>query len=416
MNSKGYPMKKLALILVAMLGVTLTGCASNPLMRSARATSTDSADAMSQALAEAHQANQAPSAATASAVPDAVTQALLPTLAPTPAAKNKTPERFNVNASNLPVRAFFQSLVQGTDTNVVVHPDVSGNISLQLKGVTLDQVMQVVSDMYGYQIRQRGNLYRVLPGGLQTRMFHIDYLYFKRKGGSEIQVSAGQVTSVGNNSSSSGNSNFANSSSNRNNGSVASSVVGTRITTETESDFWHDVNQAVGMIVGDGQGRKVITTPDAGLLVVRAMPDELDAVQHYLESTQLIMKRQVVLEAKILEVQLSQGYQQGIDWSNMASLTDSVDANGDPKQYLATALGAKAITNPDIGGVFSASLRLGDFSTLIQLLGKQGNVQVLSSPRISTVNNQKAVIKVGSDEFFVTDIDFNNNNNVNSHR
>ena len=73
-------------------------------------------------------------------------------------------------------------------------------------------------------------------------------------------------------------------------------------------------------------------------------------------------------------------------------------------------MAGQAIQTSDIGGLFSASVRAGDFTGLIELLGEQGNVQILSSPRISTVNNQKAVIKVGTDEFFVTDIDFDDNN------
>ncbi|MBS3805789.1 MAG: pilus (MSHA type) biogenesis protein MshL, partial [Oleiphilaceae bacterium] len=66
----------------------------------------------------------------------------------------------------------------------------------------------------------------------------------------------------------------------------------------------------------------------------------------------------------------------------------------------------RAVSGGDAGGVFSASIETGDFTGVIDLLGRQGNVQILSSPRISTMNNQKAVIKVGSDEFFVTDIEF----------
>src|SRR5690606_27423394 len=80
--------------------------------------------------------------------------------------------------------------------------------------------------------------------------------------------------------------------------------------------------------------------------------------------------------------------------------------------FTAQSLAGQTITASDIGGLFSASVRAGDFSGLIQLLGKQGNVQILSSPRIATVNNQKAVIKVGTDEFFVTDIDFDENNSA----
>ena len=388
----------------------LAGCASHPLMQSSQATSTASVKAINQTLSEAGRSTSAPSSSPA--LPGNVAQALLPPLQSN-TAPAQSEGQFDVNADNLPVRLFFQSLVKGTNYNVVVFPNVKGKVSLQLHNVTLPEVMQVVSQMYGYDIERSGNLYRVRAGGLQTRIFHIDYLDFKRKGKSEVQVSSGQVTQVDNNNSSSGSGGSTGNTTGSGNNDV-NRVIGTRITTETDSDFWHDLNNAVTTLVGNGDGRKVITNPDAGLLIVRAMPNEIDTVRDYLQRTQLIMQRQVILEAKILEVELDKGYQQGIDWTDFHAMTSQLDSNGNPTHSYSLGVNSPTVTNPDIGGVFSAALRVGDFQSLIQLLGKQGNVQVLSSPRVSTVNNQKAVIKVGTDEFFVTNIDFNNLNNANA--
>jgi MSHA biogenesis protein MshL len=78
--------------------------------------------------------------------------------------------------------------------------------------------------------------------------------------------------------------------------------------------------------------------------------------------------------------------------------------NLDPEN-LAPILGT---ASEAFGGVFTLALELGDFTSFIELLKTQGNVQILSSPRVSTMNNQKAVIKVGSDEFFVTEIETQN--------
>ncbi len=148
------------------------------------------------------------------------------------------------------------------------------------------------------------------------------------------------------------------------------------------------------------------------MAVVRADAKTLSSVKNYLERAELILTRQVILEAKILEVSLSKGYQQGIDWS-FSDSSSSLDSNGDPKRGLGLLQTAQNITS-EAGGVFASVIKLNDFQATISLLGTQGNVQVLSSPRIATVNNQKAVIKVGSDEFYVTDIDFESNNDTNS--
>ncbi|WP_276680376.1 pilus (MSHA type) biogenesis protein MshL, partial [Thalassolituus oleivorans] len=120
-----------------------------------------------------------------------------------------------------------------------------------------------------------------------------------------------------------------------------------------------------------------------------------------LEQTELSVQKQVLIEAKIIEVTLSDGYQAGINWSTIAAQTGNNDVWASQSSV--------ALANPDlIGGIFSLNVDVGDFTGALSLLETQGDVEVLSSPRIATVNNQKAVIKVGSDEFFVTDVSSTN--------
>tara|TARA_B100000519_G_scaffold191096_1_gene191160 strand:+ start:1585 stop:3342 length:1758 start_codon:yes stop_codon:yes gene_type:complete len=395
------------------LSLVLTACSNNPLMRSATATSTDAADAIDQSLEEATQPEPAAPASTeASApLPADVSAALLPSLS----GGADLDERFDVNARGVPAASFFESLVDGTRYNVVIHPDVTTSIDLRLGDVTVPEVMDIAGDLYGLDIRRNGRLFRVQADQVQTRMFPIDYLHFKRRGGSETRVSSGQVTSSRDNSgrstgTRSGNYDRAGDSSN-NSSRETRSLVGTTISTETASDFWQDIQNALSMIV-DGDGEQVIVNPGAGLVMVRAGARDLELVEEYLRRTELIMQRQVILEAKILEIALNESYQQGINWSDIHSASSVVASDGLPAEFTAQALAGQAIQTSDIGGLFSATIREGSFTALIELLGGQGNVQILSSPRISTVNNQKAVIKVGTDEFFVTDIDFYNNNSA----
>ena len=367
---------KSLLPVMAALGILLAGCAGNPLMQSGTASSTDSAEQIEEALEEARE--QTPDEA--QRTPDEVTDALMPDMN---AAQSGEPseERFNVNARELPASTFLESLVEGSPYNVVVHPEVTGSISLRLDQVTVPEVMDLVADMYELDIQRNGRIFQVRPGGLQTRVFQIDYLDMVRTGGSETQVRSGQISSSDDGD--------------------GGSLVGTSITTETESDFWNSLTRSLEMIVGQEDGRNVVTTPGAGMIVIRATPDELRSVEDYLRRTDLISKRQVILEAKVMEVVLEEGYQQGIDWGYV----DQISSSG-PSSSIAAGQTGGSVSADSSGGVFSSALQIGDFDTLIRLLGQQGNVQVLSSPRISTVNNEKAVIKVGSDEFFVTDLDF----------
>ena len=287
-------------------------------------------------------------------------------------------ERFDISAEALPAKDFFMGLVQGTAYNMIVHDAVGGTISLELKDVTVDEVMKAIQRVYGYEYSRSGNLYQVLPASLQTQIFQINYLDIQRDGTSDTQVSAGSVSNSGDNSSS-------------------DEVIGTRISTKTSTNFWGTLQTTLDTIV-TGEGRKVVVTPQTGVIVVRALPSELSTVRDYLAQAELILHRQVVIEAKILEVTLNNGFQAGVNWTALGELS-----TGKTALFSQSSTG---LTNADaIGGIFKADLSLGDFTAVIELLGSQGDVQVLSSPRVSTVNNQKAVIKVGTDEFFVTEVE-----------
>ncbi|WP_286240539.1 pilus (MSHA type) biogenesis protein MshL [Neptuniibacter halophilus] len=308
--------------------------------------------------------------------PPPLAPALLPPLSLQQPALDE--ERFDITAEALPARDFFMGLVQDTRYNMIVHEQVGGSISLSLKDVSVDEVMQAVHRVYGYEYSRSGNLYQVLPASLQTEIFQINYLDIQRDGTSDTQVSAGSVTAAGTNS-------------------TSEEVIGTRISTKTATNFWGNLSSTLQTIV-TGEGRKVVVTPQTGVVVVRALPSELATVRDYLSQAELILHRQVVIEAKILEVTLNSGFQSGVNWSILGE-------PGEGNTALFSQSSQTLSNADDIAGIFTADLSIGDFTAVIQLLQSQGDVQVLSSPRVSTVNNQKAVIKVGTDEFFVTEVE-----------
>ncbi|WP_243879882.1 pilus (MSHA type) biogenesis protein MshL [Shewanella algae] len=326
------------------------------------------------------------------------------------AAPVQTERRFDVSANDVDARVFFPSLVEGTPFSVAVHPQVSGNISLSLKGVTLSEALQVVQDIYGYEISREGRILRVYPAGLRTETFPVNYLYMERIGLSLTSVSSGRISDNNNNNNSNNNlnngnnSNFSNNRSNNNgNDQNSNNTNGTFISSRTKTDFWGELQKTLESILGSsGDGRSVVVTPQAGLVTVRANPDELRQIRSFLSTAESHLQRQVILEAKILEVTLSDGYQQGIQWQDVLG---SALANGNTKVNFGTSEGSfgDQITEA-IGGVTSLSLKGTDFTAMITLLDTQGDVDVLSSPRVTASNNQKAVIKVGRDEYFVTDV------------
>lgn len=352
-----------------------------------------------------------------SGVPDEVADELIPTLKlDVPAVPEIIDEqRFDIAVNGVPAGQFFMSLVDDTPYNMVVHPEVTGEISLNLKNVTIPAVLEAARDVYGFEFDQTEYGFQVLPARLEARVYQINYLNIDRSGTSATFVSSGTLQE-GPGTQQIGNAELGLGAQQRG----QRTVVGTQINTVLPgTTFWNELQMSLEAIVGDGEGRSVVVNPQSGVVVARAIPTELREVEAYLRATQLIAQRQVILEAKILEVELSEGFQSGINWaavfgdfsvfhtgggSNLvgeSGLSDIAGANvtQEPGVTELSAVAASAF-----GGVFSMAFNGNDFTAFIELLEGQGNVQVLSSPRIATMNNHKAIIKVGTDEFFVTDV------------
>lgn len=313
-------------------------------------------------------------------------------------------KRLEIAANNISAKSFFAAIVEDSPYSVAVHPDVTGNITVNLKSVTIDEALQVVQDLYGYEVRHQGRIIQVFPAGMRTETIPLDYLFIKRFGLSSTSINSGGVSENDPNNSSSGNSNNSNNSSNNsnNNSNGQNSQQGSsgiNIYTENESDFWTELSETLTSLVGESDGRKVVVSPQSGLVTVRALPKEIDAIKRFVTDTQSHLRRQVIIEAKILEVTLNDDYQQGVRWDQVLKTVGTTDFNFSTSGNI-----AGNVISSTVGGVSNVTFNHANFSGVINLLQTQGNVQVLSSPRITATNNQKAVIKVGEDEYFVTEV------------
>lgn len=349
-------------------------------------------------------------------MPDSVADALLPSmnLSTTELPQMEDEQRFDIAVNAVPADQFFLSLVEGTSFNMVIHPEVSGTITLNLKDVTIPAVLESVRDVYGFEFVSTSYGFQVLPARLQARIFQVNYLNIERTGSSSTLVSSGALTTGA-----------VRRDSDSGDVQSASSSFGTEIRTlQPASRFWQELQTSIVTIVGAGDGRSVVVNPQSGVIVVRGLPSELREVETFLRETQRIIQRQVILEAKVIEVQLTANNQTGINWAALftagnASITTAQIGGGSVlvnEGGVSGIAGLQSSLNPGnpllldntlasaFGGMFSMALNFQDFAGFIELLKTQGEVHVLSSPRIATLNNQKAVIKIGRDEFFVTDV------------
>lgn len=358
------------------------------------------------------------------ATPTAINDALLPPLkiAMPKATAKQLEQRFDLVINNAPASQVLMGIVSGTRYSMLVHQDVTGNISVNLKDVTVFEALDSLRELYGYEYKVEGTRIFIEPQAMQTRVFQVNYIVGQRKGTSDTRVTSGSVSGGTSGQSGQQNTGSTTSATSTSGSANRAPLISTSIATTSNNDFWKDLSDSLNGIVGSDSGRRVVVNLQSGIIMVRAMPNEIRNVEAFLRLMQVTIERQVILEAKILNVQLNDQSQSGVNWSvfgrsgsntgivgNLNTNTQlSRSGNGNlVSGDLGASSGnviANAATTALGGPIFAVALQGANFAALLSFLETQGDVQVLSSPRIATINNQKAVLKVGTDEFFVTGV------------
>lgn len=377
-----------------------------------------------------------------SSQPDAVREALLPPLrAEMPKALGPAVEpRFDLVVNAAPAQQVFMSIVSGTRYSMVVNPAVSGPVSVNLKDVTVREALEAIREAYGYEFRVDGTRIYVEAAGLQTRVYQVNYLMGLRSGRSDVRVASGAVS--GRTPALQGGAAPLAAPGSPPLGQFGLNAISTtsldasRVSMVSQNDFWSEVVLALRSLIGPGEGRNVVVSPQSGVIVVRALPAEQRTIQQYLKAIRVSVERQVMIEAKVVEVTLSQDYQSGVNWAafsgnrlsagpvSQGTLLQRAPTPGTPAVLATGATGITTGATPAVAGaavaalpgsnlvnltnpaasLFGLAFQTSNFAALVTFLETQGAVQVLSSPRVAALNNQKAVLKVGTDQFFVTDV------------
>jgi MSHA biogenesis protein MshL len=437
-------------VLIVLVALSLAAC------ESFRTRTTDVRDRIDKDIQQAADARAKP------AQPDAVSQALLPPLTvemPRPDVRPVEP-RFDLAVNNAPANQVFMALVSGTRYSMLVHPDIKEAISVNLKNVTLNEALEAIRELYGYEYKVQGTRIYLQPVTIQTRMFQVNYLASRRVGRADVRVTSGSIQPPS--TSAQGQQGgvtgvvapVPSPGGTFTPGGGAYSTDSSRVTTTSNNDYWSELSDSITSIIGKEGGRSVVVNPTAGVIVVRALPTELRSVEQYLKAMSLVVERQVMLEAKIIEVSLNDQFATGVNWAAFQTGPNSRAGAGvlNPGSTLRTDGSLQSFTARDAAGnliptssftsdparsnpvtpdplalsttntlvgsatsaivsglnapgsIFGLAFQTSNFAALLNFLESQGTVHVLSSPRIATLNNQKAVLKVGTDEFFVTNV------------
>lgn len=355
--------------------------------------------------------------------PDSVMSALVPSTTERPKV-GKRDARFDLVFNNASINQVFEAIAAGSRYSFVVQPGFTNTVAVNLRDVNAMEALEVLRELYGFEYRVSGNRVFVEPPNLQTRLFQVAYPSSKRVGRSDTKVISGALTS-----------NVATANSNASaNGGFSE---GSQVSTTNDVEFWKELDASLKAIVGEGEGRQLVLSQHSGVIVIKAMPRQLREVEAFLKASKLSIERQVMLEAKIVEVVLSEGYQSGINWTQLTasgnhrlsvgadasrinvpgsigrqygmqdgSIKTTIDASTTPATIGATTV-SELIATPltdATKGILGVAVSTNSFYGLLSFLETQGQVQVLSSPRVAALNNQKAVLRVGTDDFFVTGI------------
>ncbi|MCI0545295.1 MAG: secretin and TonB N-terminal domain-containing protein, partial [Actinobacteria bacterium] len=303
--------------------------------------------------------------------------------------KRKLEERLlSFSVKGIDVKEVLRGLAEASELNIVFDPDISGSVTIDLKDVTLADALELVLGPLGLEYRRERNVIRVRKPQLETRIFTLDYVNLTRGGTSTMSVSAsasatGGVTTGGTTGTTTGPAPV-----------VGGGLAGGSISVDSrqrETEFLKDIADDLKPLLSP-QGRLAVNK-QSGTVAVTDFPANLRQVAAFLEKVTGTILRQVLINAQVLEVALSDSFRFGIDWTVVAEILAS--------QGTVTALQR---LSPNTG-LFQIGVTGSDYSVVIDTISTQGEVNVLSNPRVTALNNQKAVIRVARDDvFFVTQV------------
>ncbi|HED18129.1 MAG TPA: pilus (MSHA type) biogenesis protein MshL [Gammaproteobacteria bacterium] len=332
-------------------------------------------------------------------IPNPVTQApVVPE--PTPAIAQET---YSVVVTDVPLAELLFTLARDAKMNIDVHPDLSGTVTLNAIDQTLLQILDRIAAQVPIRYRFEDDLLVVEPDKPYLRSYYIDYVNLVRNSTSTNGVST-EIATTGPSA--------LQGSGGGSGGGSGSNSSSTSVTTSSENQFWARLRANIAGFIGlSGEDStidiSVIVNAETGMLTVRATHTQQLLIQEYLDRLVTSAQRQVLIEATVVEVELNDNYQFGVDWSVLAD-------NGTGLSVSQNLLG-KNLNDPPVFTVdYLTNKSWGSIASSVKMLQEFGNVKVLSSPKIMAINNQTALLKVVENVVYFTLVADTVTNQINS--
>ncbi len=352
--------------------------------------------------------------------------------------------RISVDLAGGDVKEVLRALVRGSDLGLVIDSGVEGTVPvMDLKESRLGDILGFILPPLGLSVEWQGSTLHVRRIPHATRYFRFDYLAMVRKGSRQVSFSTrsneggGSSGGGGGNSGSGGGSSGSGGSAGGGGGSASGgggqNQTTSNISVSNENAVWNTFIESLKTLVfgnlqlpasqtaarsstgtegriapfsfADGGGRSLIITPETGMVVITAPEAEIARAATFIERFQGSAQRQVWIEARILEVNLNKAYQLGVDWGAVVNRGGYYGILNQKRTLSSPALSFSpgSIQDQDLSssyGTFQMAVSNNVVDTMIDALSRQGQLKVLASPKISTMNNEKAVIRVVREEAF----------------
>lgn len=306
----------------------------------------------------------------------------------------KQEEPFSFSLREADVKDILRAIGKQANYNVVVEPEVKGLTTVDLKNVTLDKALEYILEPLGFTYKIEGSTIYASKPKLETKIFNVNYIALKKIGTSNVYATPG---TIGGTSTTSGGTTTTSSSS----GSQVS------IKSETESDLWKSLEENIKALIS--KEGKYVVNKQTMMVFVTDYPKSLKDIEMFLKVVEGIIQRQVMIEAKIVEVQLNDESRQGVNWQFVGAKIGEFNLQGQQAFLNQLVTAAASSTTPVAAAtpffrIFGGNKNMVIENTFIDLLRTYGKVETISNPKIATLNNQRAIIKVTTqDVYFETE-------------